>query len=92
MKFMEDEAKYDVKSIESLKSLSMKYGNPKEVKTKKCVLKKKNKVNWEEGQDSLPEGWKLGTKLDGKKIFLCPDGSIHQDRRRALRYMIAKSF
>ena len=54
--------------------------------------RKEVEYNWEEAPESLPEGWKLGTQVDGTKRLFCPDGTIHQNRRRALSYMAAKKF
>merc|ERR1719319_1477177 len=53
----------------------------------------KEAEGWEEGEASLPEGWRSRPSgKQGKQIFIGPDGSQFMTRRLAIKHMIGEGY
>merc|ERR1719319_1775356 len=83
IKHMEQSNKYKQEEIDDVKSLSVP---PKALKVSK-ELESVN-IQWTSNDLSVPEGWKVGRTREGEERVRCLDGSIHLNRRKALKYLV----
>ena len=84
--YMKEAGNYSHKEIEDVQSFGLvgtTFGRVSHIES--------TSITWTE-QGTVPYGWKVGKTEDGKERILCPDGTQHQNRREALKYMVARGF
>ena len=46
-----------------------------------------NRARWQEN-DSVPNGWRIRLKKNGKQLFLSPENAVYASRRRVIEFMV----
>ena len=85
-RFMEASKEFSQSELQDVRNMAGNTGNSHSRGSKLNIVK------WNQGDKTVPEGWKLGHSEDGRQRLQSPEGKQYSSRREALKYMVEASY